>query len=52
MPKIESALKKLNITLAGFLTDPSLFVKFLKDQVDHQQAKTTRVTIRVFLFLQ
>ncbi len=33
VPRIESALRELNITLAGFLTDPSLFVRFLKDQV-------------------
>ena len=32
VPKIEAAFKKLNITFSSFLTDPTLFVKFLKDQ--------------------
>ena len=33
VPKIEQSLKKLNITLASFLTDPAILMKFLSDQV-------------------
>ncbi len=35
LPKIEAHLDKLNITLASFLTDPGLLMKFLSDQVNY-----------------
>jgi len=48
LPKIEASLQRLNITLASFLTDPTIFIAFLKDQEATQILLTVQALLPTF----